>query len=186
MLENNTKVKHKIEGYVGVIDGITRMKEFFTGNINCDFQYRVKILGEETRKIAPEQDLEVFCSREGMRDKARCVLSLSDSGFEENSERTICNFKIEARGSKAVDLVKTINKKTYEFVRSRTAELQLQLIHSDTLGAIFQLRIEGIGHDNRCRWCRTFRTKLENACERDFGEEMFFQDGFCVFEKDAN
>ena len=59
MLENDTLVKHKILGYEGLIDGHTRMKLVFTGERGCDIQYRIKVLGQDKRFIAPEEDLEV-------------------------------------------------------------------------------------------------------------------------------
>jgi len=54
-----TPVKHKKDGYVGWIDGITKMKEIFTGNTDCVWQYRVFIPGEEKKKIAPQKDLKI-------------------------------------------------------------------------------------------------------------------------------
>lgn len=36
------------------------MKECFTGSTDCDFQYRVQIPGEERRRIAPGEDLEII------------------------------------------------------------------------------------------------------------------------------
>ena len=59
MIENDTLVKHKILGYEGLIDGQTRMKLIFTGERGCDFQYRIKVPGQEKRFIAPEEDLEI-------------------------------------------------------------------------------------------------------------------------------
>ena len=59
MIENDTLVKHKILGYEGLIDGQTRMKLIFTGARDCESQYRIKILGQDKRLIAPEEDLEI-------------------------------------------------------------------------------------------------------------------------------
>jgi len=59
MIENDTLVKHKILGYEGLIDGQTRMKLIFTGERGCESQYRIKVLGQEKRFIAPEEDLEI-------------------------------------------------------------------------------------------------------------------------------
>ena len=66
MLENDTLVKHKILGYEGLIDGYTRMKLVFTGERGTEYQYRIKVLGQEKRFIAPEEDLEV-----GSKDKEK-------------------------------------------------------------------------------------------------------------------
>ena len=59
MIENDTLVKHKILGYEGLVDGYTRMKLIFTGERGCEYQYRIKVLGQEKRFIAPEEDLEI-------------------------------------------------------------------------------------------------------------------------------
>ena len=59
MIENDTLVKHKKFGYEGLIDGHTRFRILFTGKKECEFQYRIKILGQEKRFIAPEEDLEI-------------------------------------------------------------------------------------------------------------------------------
>jgi len=59
MIENDTLVRHKILGYEGLIDGQTRMKLIFTGERSCESQYRIKVLGQDKRFIAPEEDLEI-------------------------------------------------------------------------------------------------------------------------------
>jgi len=58
MFTDGTFVKHRIEGYQGIVDGTTSMKEVFTGNTDVPRQYRVKLLDSDTRKVAPEEDLE--------------------------------------------------------------------------------------------------------------------------------
>jgi len=66
MIENDTLVKHKILGYEGLIDGQTRMKLIFTGERGCEYQYRIKVFGQDKRFIAPEEDLEI-----GNKDKEK-------------------------------------------------------------------------------------------------------------------
>ena len=66
MLENDTLVKHRILGYEGLIDGQTRMKLIFTGERGCEYQYRIKVFGQDKRFIAPEEDLEL-----GNKDKEK-------------------------------------------------------------------------------------------------------------------
>jgi len=66
MIENDTLVKHKILGYEGLIDGQTRMKLIFTGERACEYQYRIKVLGQDKRFIAPEEDLVI-----GNKDKEK-------------------------------------------------------------------------------------------------------------------
>lgn len=59
MIENDTLVKHKILGYEGLVDGVTKLKMLYTGERAVEFQYRIKVLGQEKRFIAPEEDLEI-------------------------------------------------------------------------------------------------------------------------------
>lgn len=44
----------------------------------------------------------------------------------------------------------------------------------------FELLINGIGHDNRCRWCKSFRTALKTFCNKK--RLNFQQMSFCKFE----
>ena len=66
MIENDTLVKHKILGYEGLVDGVTKLKMLYTGERGVEFQYRIKVLGQEKRFIAPEEDLEI-----GNKDKEK-------------------------------------------------------------------------------------------------------------------
>jgi hypothetical protein len=66
MIENDTLVKHKILGYEGLVDGVTKLKMLYTGERGSEFQYRIKVLGQEKRFIAPEEDLEI-----GNKDKEK-------------------------------------------------------------------------------------------------------------------
>jgi hypothetical protein len=66
MIENDTLVKHKILGYEGLIDGQTSLKMLFTGERGCTVQYRIKVLGQDKRYIAPEEDLAI-----GNKDKEK-------------------------------------------------------------------------------------------------------------------
>ena len=59
MIENDTLVKHKILGYEGLIDGVTKLKMLYTGERGVVYQYRIKVLGQEKRFIAPEEDLQI-------------------------------------------------------------------------------------------------------------------------------
>ncbi|MBF0489066.1 MAG: hypothetical protein HQL15_00425 [Candidatus Omnitrophica bacterium] len=60
MFEDGSPVRHKTQGYEGVIDGKTSIKEFFTGNKNVPSQYRIHLINSDIRKIAPEEDLEAL------------------------------------------------------------------------------------------------------------------------------
>lgn len=66
MIENDTLVRHKILGYEGLVDGVTKLKMLYTGERGVEFQYRIKVLGQDKRFIAPEEDLEV-----GNKDKEK-------------------------------------------------------------------------------------------------------------------
>jgi len=60
MFEEGDLVKHKKSGYEGLIDGQTNLKMLFTGNRHCEFQYRIKLPNQDTRLIAPEEDLQML------------------------------------------------------------------------------------------------------------------------------
>ena len=55
-----TPVRHKRESYKGWIHQATRMKEIFTGDKDCEWQYSIKVEGCERVKIAPPEDLEII------------------------------------------------------------------------------------------------------------------------------
>jgi hypothetical protein len=184
MLPDGTKVKHRKLNYIGYIEGITKIKGIFTGNTNCDWQYRIRIHGQDIRKIAPEDDLEVIgiiATREACLDKARIILTLTASGREPDFNRTACIFQIEIKSKIAVPILYEINQWVYTKVRSKTALRKLKRISENE----FRLEIKGLGYDNRCRWCRTFRTSLETKIVNSLGEGTFYQDGFCFFERES-
>ena len=60
MFEDGSLVKHKDLGYEGLIDGRTNLKMLFTGNRQCEFQYRIKLPNQDKRLIAPEEDLKML------------------------------------------------------------------------------------------------------------------------------
>lgn len=74
-----TPVRHKTEGYYGWIDGITYMKEHFTGNQDCQWQYRIYISGSEKRRVAPEADLEI--NKDALDKLPPRALSSLNSGY---------------------------------------------------------------------------------------------------------
>jgi hypothetical protein len=67
-LQDGTRVRHKVVGYEGLIEGTTGIKACFTdvGELLNDrygkqtFQYRVFLKGESMRRIAPDDDLEIL------------------------------------------------------------------------------------------------------------------------------
>lgn len=66
-LQDGMRIRHKVKGYEGQIDGTTAIKSCFTergvllGNRTAKqlFQYRVRVKGEILRRIAPAEDLEI-------------------------------------------------------------------------------------------------------------------------------
>ncbi|NQT45885.1 MAG: hypothetical protein HQ593_00210 [Candidatus Omnitrophica bacterium] len=183
MLPRKTKVKHRRLNYFGFVAGITKIKEIFTGNVDCDWQYRIEIPKEDRRRIAPEEDLIVvgmIATKEACLDRARVILRLEKSERERDSEGTVCIFNISAKTKIAIPIIYDTNKWVYTKVRSRTAERKLECISEQEL----KLGIRGGGHDNRCRWCRTFRTALKTKIINALGEGAFYQDGFCFFERE--
>jgi hypothetical protein len=66
-LIDGTLVRHKVKGYEGRIEGTTEIKVCFTrGGVSVptalskeQFQYRVVVVGESLRRIAPLDDLEI-------------------------------------------------------------------------------------------------------------------------------
>ena len=60
MFEEGSLVKHKELGYEGLIDGKTSLKMLFTGNKQCEFQYRIKLPNKDNRLIAPKEDLQML------------------------------------------------------------------------------------------------------------------------------
>jgi len=67
-LRDGTVVRHKVEGYEGYVEGITRIKELFTDRgqllneprTKQTFQYRVVLEAESIRRIAPAEDIEIL------------------------------------------------------------------------------------------------------------------------------
>ena len=68
VLSDGTLVRHRVNGYLGRIDGVTAIQGCFTNRgapipmapSKESFQYRVIVQGEKMRRIAPERDLEVL------------------------------------------------------------------------------------------------------------------------------
>jgi hypothetical protein len=67
-LSDGTLVRHRVNGYLGRIDGVTAIQSCFTNRgapmptatSKEKFQYRVIVKGEKMRRIAPVRDLEVL------------------------------------------------------------------------------------------------------------------------------
>lgn len=70
VLSDGTLVRHRVNGYLGRIDGVTAIQSCFTNHgtpmpvtTNKEsFQYRVIVQGEKIRRIAPVRDLEVLAA----------------------------------------------------------------------------------------------------------------------------
>lgn len=68
-IENGTKVRHRQDGYVGFIDGLTGICKGPNRNPDGRTQYRVRVEGKEIRELATADDLETIkrAPREGER-----------------------------------------------------------------------------------------------------------------------
>ena len=59
-IENETKVRHRQDGYVGFIDGLTEICKGPKRNPDGKTQYRVRVEGKKTRELATEDELEII------------------------------------------------------------------------------------------------------------------------------
>jgi len=138
---------------------------------NGESEYRVSSDGAE--KIVKENMIaSSFKSRVSLGTVEGNVCCTFEGSTGANEE---CSYDISTSGKLATDLVLKINKWTYTKVRSRTAIRNLTVVSQNRL----KLEISGGGYDNRCRWCKSFRTALETACNKEFGEGSFLQEGYC-------
>jgi hypothetical protein len=87
-LRDGTLVRHKVEGYEGYVEGITRIKELFTegGQLLNEprskqiFQYRVVLEGESMRRIAPAEDMEILEEGVAVTRRKRLLKRPSSAG----------------------------------------------------------------------------------------------------------
>ena len=59
-IEKVTKVRHRQDGYVGFIDGLTEICKCPKRNSDGRTQYRVRVEGKEFRELATADDLEIL------------------------------------------------------------------------------------------------------------------------------
>jgi hypothetical protein len=64
-IPDGTKVRCRLEGYEGAIDGLTEMVQGASLNPDGKTQYRV-FIGTPNRKLAAEQDLLILADDEGL------------------------------------------------------------------------------------------------------------------------
>lgn len=64
-IPDGTKVRCRVEGYEGAIDGLTAIVQGTSLNPDGRTQYRVNV-GEPNRKLAAEQDLLIVADRDGL------------------------------------------------------------------------------------------------------------------------
>jgi len=152
------------------------IEHVYEKNQDGEFEYR-GVSGVK-QKIIKESDIkealfQKFKGVQGAPNK-RVNLILTSDAFANDA----CLFDINVDSTEAEDLVLKINRWVYTKVRSHTAERKLTVVSPLQL----RLEIAGQGHDNRCRWCRTFRTGLKTACEDRFGPDAFLQENTCQYE----
>jgi hypothetical protein len=75
---NGAHVRHKKDGYHGWIDDKTRLAQLFTGGVNCLWQYRIRIINEDKRRIAPPDDLEIFSETPKTLSSDRIIYHFTD------------------------------------------------------------------------------------------------------------
>ena len=59
-LPNGTKVRHRVDGFVGHIDGLTQLCKGPKRNPDGVSQYRIRIVGQDRRELAAEEDLVIL------------------------------------------------------------------------------------------------------------------------------
>jgi hypothetical protein len=64
-IPNGTKVRHRLEGYEGSIDGLTEIVQGSSLNPDGKTQYRV-YAGTPARKLVAEQDLLILAGQDGL------------------------------------------------------------------------------------------------------------------------
>jgi hypothetical protein len=89
-----TPVRHKSEGYTGWIDGVTRMKELFTGNKECLWQYRVKVAGESSRRVVGSDALERIEHNGVFPDEGFSGGVVLDGGFQQETRLHFLGYNI--------------------------------------------------------------------------------------------
>ncbi len=127
---------------------------------------------QERRVRAVELEPEKGSAPAAARYAIECVFT-GDADSDES-----CVFDIRTQDAAAADTVFRINQWTSDKVRLEEAVCRLKILPDHHL----ELAIEGGGRDNRCRWCRTFRSALQTACIKRFGPGSYTQNGFCKHE----
>lgn len=176
--ESNLKPKYSKGDFVKLNNDeyFYTIEHVYEKNKEGEFEY--KGISGDKQKIMRESDIkealfQKFKSVQGVPNK-KINLILTSDAFANDT----CFFDINVDSAAAKELVLEINRWVYTKVRSYTAHRKLNVI------APLQLRLEiaGQGYDNRCRWCRTFRTGLKTACEDRFGPDTFSQENACQYE----
>jgi ATP-dependent DNA helicase PIF1 len=167
--------KYKKEQYVKLPNekNVYTVEYVYGKNANGNFEYR--LASGSCNKVVEEQSIAGHPAGLTYEKKQGSVV-LRYNGDPYDNQR--CIFEINVTTEAAKETVLDINRWTYTKVRSQTANRNLKVLSNDKL----RLVIEGEGFDNRCRWCRTFRTGLKTACEKNFGGESFNQEGYCQHE----
>jgi hypothetical protein len=64
------------------------------------------------------------------------------------------------------DIVKLVREWTDDKIKLiDPTRILIERVNKGEYPAIYELNIHGIGHDNRCTWCKTFRSVLNTKCK---------------------
>lgn len=89
-----TPVRHKSEGYSGWVDGVTKMKELFTGDKECLWQYRVKVAGESQRRVVGAEALSRIEHNATFPDEGFSGAAVIDGGFQQETRLHFLGYNI--------------------------------------------------------------------------------------------
>jgi len=101
-----TPVRHKNDGYRGWIYDTTTSKNFFTGNIDCKWQYRIYV-NENCIKIAPREDLEINYDNPTLPLKIQ--ESHSSSGYRRETELHALGYRLtDTNHQERINILKNV------------------------------------------------------------------------------
>ncbi len=89
-----TPVRNKKEGYKGWIHATTNMQELFTGNKDSGWQYTITVAGDEKKRVASAEDLEVITDSKEFPLFLLPVIKHPKSGFTEETRLHMLGYRI--------------------------------------------------------------------------------------------
>lgn len=188
MLDDGVYVKHKRDAYEGVIDGRTKLKGIFTGNQDVEFQYRIRVHGDDKRKIAPEEDLTIINPPVASFDKKETRFKersfLMDAGYslevEVNARRLILEKVVGEQG-----LFKVVSFLMRSLMYGRSGSEWPHVFKKSSEPESFLISLTG----NDLRTVRYIRALNEWASDVDWlikncHDAKDFDEAFVLYEKE--